>query len=497
MKKLRLVPELLSRNGQTRVKIIARDEDDRIVEADTITLESSAARRRLAERLARLDGSLSTDIDAELRGIIDQAQAIPRCDGGEQPSSTALLDQMPAAVRAQANATLRSPNLIGRIQSDLQGMGITGDEVTALGVYLTGTSRLLDRPLASIVQGASSAGKSYIIRTVGRLFPGESKVVAHQLSPRALYYMGDDALVHRFVIGGERPRQQKDQEADATKQLREMISDSELTSITVETASGTPKSIQTRTRGPIAFVESASSTQINPEDLNRCLVFPVDESRRQTDAICESMAAAYAGEVPRLGEEIVPVHHAMQRMLQARRVVIPFARLIASAFPKDRIEARRGLGHVFHMIEAVALLRQFQKEQDPADDLLADADDYAAAVPLLRPTLDRLCGRLDTQSRRVWDELCARLKYSGEKIDGVPTDEFTRTTIAAWTGTNETTAGGRLRALATAGYLVLSQEPKGNRKGVWRINSQHPQNDIGDELGLPGVAQVRAEMEGV
>jgi hypothetical protein len=501
LKRLRLIPRLLSLNGQTRLTIIARDaKTDGVEEADTLALEYAPGRRRFAAKLAKLDGSSVDDVDRELLRLIDAAAELPACEHPAAPAPEELLAAMPAHVRERAEAMLRSPNLIDRIRHDLAAMGIAGDEDTALGVYLVGKSRQLPRPLAGIVHGASSAGKSHVIRTVGKLFPDEAKCVAHHLSPKALYHMGEDTLVHRFVICGERPRRQTDDQADATKQLREMISDAELTAATVETGNGAIKTVCTRVRGPIAFIESASAAQINPEDLNRCVIFPVDESREQTDKICESLAQQAAGELPDLAEEIIPVHHALQRMLRRRGVVIPYAAFLNGRFPKHRIEARRGLGHCFNMIKAVALLRQHAKPprgDDGGDVVVADAADYAVALPLMRGTLDRLCGRLDAQARRAWELICNALRYAGRDDAApheraTPAEVFGRVELASWAGVNESAAGGRLRALGGAGYLLQVEQHRGSRKALWQINPKHPPGDVAGEHGLPTVDEVSA-----
>ena len=122
--------------------------------------------------------------------------------------------------------------------------------------------RALERPLAGIVRGASSAGKNYIIARVASFFPPETKLEAHYLTPKSLFYLPDDALVHRFVIAGERPRSQDDEQADASKALREMISDGILRCITVEQIDGRLQTVECVKPGPIAYVESTTANRI-------------------------------------------------------------------------------------------------------------------------------------------------------------------------------------------------------------------------------------------
>src|SRR5262249_16728051 len=86
--------------------------------------------------------------------------------------------------------------------------------------YLAGVSRLLERPLAVIVQGPSSSGKSYVIAKVAELFPPEAVVLAHQMTPQALFHMEPGSLEHRFVVAGERSRLENDDSAEATRRGR-------------------------------------------------------------------------------------------------------------------------------------------------------------------------------------------------------------------------------------------------------------------------------------
>ena len=49
-------------------------------------------------------------------------------------------------------------------------------------------------------------------------------------------------------------------------------------------------------------------------------------------------------------------------MIQQRPVVIPFAEQIAERFDVERVEARRAFPHLMSMIQASALLHQYQRQ---------------------------------------------------------------------------------------------------------------------------------------
>ena len=70
----------------------------------------------------------------------------------------------------------------------------------------------------------------------------------------------------------------------------------------------------------------------------------------------------------------------------------------------------------------------------------------------------RLTGGIDEQAKRVWAAVRER---AGD-------DEFTRNAAAVWAGIRESDAGGRLRLLAELGYVLETQEHKGNRPAKFK-----------------------------
>jgi hypothetical protein len=471
-------------DGEARVAITGR----RVGEAnplhiDTINVYSATSRQRFCKAFARQaqDARAEWQAGHELLLVAEEARAKTSVRVTRQTRADELLAQVPQHVRKDAQGMLADPNLIAEIKDDIARMGVVGESRLSLGVYLIGVSRLLTKPLAGIARGATSSGKSHAVSTVAKLFPPESKLEAHHLSPKALYYLPEDALEHTFVVGGERARQQSDEAADATKPLREMLSDGVLRYIVTEQIDGRLQSIPFEKRGPIAFIESTSASTIFAEDANRCLILHADESQEQTQRIIRAAAEQAAASPIAVEELIVPVHHAMQRMLRPVGVVIPFAPFLADAFPMRRVEARRTMPHLLNTIRAVALLRQLQKDI-VGNTVTADADDYAVALDIVRPSIDQLRGGIDEQVKRVWK---AVEKHAGNG------DEFTRGQAAGWAGMRESDSNGRLRVLAECGFITETQEAKGNRPARFRINLEHPDIDALEDVDLPSADDVR------
>jgi hypothetical protein len=148
---------------------------------------------------------------------------------------------------------------------------------------------------------------------------------------------------------------------------------------------------------------------VDEELANRCIVLSVDEGRAQTKAIhvrqrvrqtLEGMLEA--GE----RERILRLHQNAQRLLQAVRIVNPYA--TEMTFSDHSTRTRRDHPKLLNMIRAVALLHQHQREKKSAtiEDktvvyIEATRADIALAERLMGEVLRRSLDDLPPQTRRV------------------------------------------------------------------------------------------------
>ena len=185
---------------------------------------------RLCEGRPGIDAAA---VESELLRLAADLAAKPEtpAETAGKPDAAVLLEKMPEAARIEARNLLEAPDLMQRVVEDIGLLGVAGEKELAATVYLVGTSRLLPEPLAGIVQGPSSSGKSYVIRKAVSLFPPEAVIVASQLTPQSLFYMEPGSLVHRFIVAGERSRLENDDTAEATRALREMLSEGRLSKL--------------------------------------------------------------------------------------------------------------------------------------------------------------------------------------------------------------------------------------------------------------------------
>lgn len=437
---------------------------DKVIHLDDVKITNSKQRETFAKAVASRRGEecYNPVLDDLLRLASEVTQAREEPPPEDAPGEPEPFNTQEAVVRAEDY--LASPDLMTRICDDIILLGVAGERALSATVYLVGTSRLLAKPLALIVQGPSSSGKSYVLETVAKLFPPEVVVHAHQMSSQALFHMKPGSLVHRFVVAGERSRLEDDDRAEATRALREMISSGRLCKLIASRVGNGIETVEIEQDGPIAYVESTTLSQIFEEDANRCLIVPTDERTEQTRKILFSMAlrASGVGPSPEQVGEVVATHHALQRLLKPADVVIPFAPDVERLFDVASCEARRAFGQILAMVNAVALLHQRQRERDDQGRIVATLEDYAIAERLLREPMSRHREDVPAPARRFLDLLWQEF---GDQEDR----EFTTTGARQIPGTSRGSVHGYLKALAENGYIEEKYPAKGNRPAVWKL----------------------------
>lgn len=474
MDAIRIVTE---RIGKNKIKAVAMRNDE-VLFSDQLNPAKFSDREQFVERLATKLPALKENT-TELDRIDGELLRAARAGGDtlDQDTSTCgpdpekLLAEMPQDVRQAAETMLQDPQLIGRIIEDVAALGLAGEHELAATIYLTGTSRLLDKPLAAIVQGHTSSGKSYVIQRVASLFPQESITNATQMTPQALYHMPPGTLEHRFIVAGERAHAQNDETADTTKALREIISEGWLVKQVPEKVDGQGfVTVEKRIVGPIAYVESTTLTRIFEEDANRCLLLATDETEAQTRRVLETMARGFSGGLDKQDRQrIIDKHHAAQRIIRPSQVMIPYASGLAENFPAKRPEARRAYSHLLGLISASALLHSRQRQSDLEGQIIATLEDYTLAKRLLDGPLARLLGL------KVSDAAMRTLERLRKWVSEGP---FTTHDVITHESLSDRAVRGHLSELYRAGYVDLVERSRGPKPSQWRLTGKSA-----DEVG--------------
>jgi hypothetical protein len=469
-----------------------------LIDTDTVDLAKKTKRDEYAARVAEEHGIPADDVDAELLRITkersaanDPQPAAPLLEDDLAEQTRAALEQTDPEVRAEAERLLEDPALIERIQADIESVGVAGEHDLRLTLYLIGTSRLLPRPLAAIIQGQSSSGKSHTPERVAKLFPREAVIRTTQMTPQALFHARPGSLSHRWVVAGERSRLENDDKAEATRALREMLSAGRLTKMMPCKVEGEIQTVTIEQEGPIAFVESTTSARVFEEDANRCIMLSTDERRGQTKTIMRRLALVASGKIRSEESAVVARHHALQRLLERRAIVIPFAERLADLFEPfaDRVECRRAYPMLLALVQASALLHQRQRQTDQDGQLIAEPADYAVAARLLSGPLARTIGEsLSDPAQRFLDRLLAEVD---DPIDPLPVP-FSAKDVRHRLKAGQSTTNGYLAELEDKGFLDRADPPaagRGRPPKAWKPTGR----GLDAENVLPPAAQLFGE----
>ncbi len=456
------------------------------VHLDTVKVESAISRGRFLGKLAAKVTSFDRDaVEQRLMEIADELGTMAAETARhtrERPAVAALqdtrdaetceqLESMEKSVVAEAEEMLADPRLGDRLLLDFEAAGIVGEELLACTVYMLGTSRLLDKPLAAITQGVTSSGKSYVQEMLAKMFPPESVLLATDITTNALYYLNPGALMHQFVVAGERSRRDDDDRAEATRALREMISAGEIRKMVPTKDPGGGMSTRVIWQpGPIAFIESTTLAKVFDEDANRCILLGTDESQEQTTRIVLAQAARAAGERtdPR---GVLDRHHAIQRLLRRCKVVVPFAKAIGAAIPTHRQDARRAMPQIISMVSAVSLFYQRQRSSEAlchGSVIHATLDDYAFARDLLQGPMGRSLGGSLPE---------AVVRFGQRLRENFGHQEFT----SAEAGRDDSAVHSRskaneyLNALEDGGFSQLVTPSRGKQPAIWKMVGDVPE----------------------
>jgi DNA primase catalytic core len=395
--------------------------------------------------------------------------------------------------RAAAMELLRNPNLLGRILEDFERCGMVGEETNKLVSYLAVTSRLLESPLAILVQSSSAAGKSALMEAVLALLPEEQQVQYSAMTGQSLFYMGESDLKNK-VLGIV----EEEGALRAAYALKLLQSEGVLTIASTGKDATTGRLIthQYRVEGPVMLFLTTTAIDLDEELLNRCLVLTVDEERTQTQAIHRKQREAQTIEgllARHEREEVLRVHRNAQRLLKPLLVVNPYARELT--FLDSRTRTRRDHMKYLTLIRAIALLHQHQRSRKTVthngkalEYIEVALDDISTANRLAHEVLGRSLDELPPQTRRLLlfvDEMvsaeCGRQKI--ERTDF----RFSRKDVRAFTKWSDSQLKRHLHRLEELEYLLVHHGGRGQSL-VYELVFEG-QGDSGKPV-LPGLIEI-------
>jgi DNA primase catalytic core len=373
--------------------------------------------------------------------------------------------------REEALAWLKAPDLIDRLRQAFGLGGLVGEENPALVAYLACVSRKLERPLAVIIQSASAAGKTTLMDAVLSFFPEEERIKYSAMTGQSLYYLGQTNLKHKILAVVEEAGAER-----ASYALKLLQSEGELTiaSTGKDPATGKMVTQEYHVEGPVMIFLTTTAIDLDEELQNRCLTLTVDESAEQTERIhrVQRERRTLAGLMAReQRKEMLKKLRNAQRLLQPVAILNPYAPNLT--FATARTRNRRDHEKYLTLIDAIALLHQYQREQKalppegqwvqapsaephgPLHFIEVTLDDIALANQLAPEVLGRSLDELPPQTRRLLGFIRELIKQKRQGNGAGALRSFSRKELREACGWSLTQLSVHLERLVALEYLAL------------------------------------------
>jgi DNA primase len=473
--------------GSLRVNVLCA-RDSGVFHVDTLELYS-ARQRALYTKLASEElGVEERVVKRDLGEVLLKLEEF--LDHQQKEGERAQKRELTDTERDAALELLCDPKLLARILEDFERCGVVGEETNKLVGYLAATSRKLAEPLAVVIQSSSAAGKSSLMDAVLELMPEEERVQYSAMTGQSLFYMGETNLQNKILAIVEEQGAER-----ASYALKLLQSEGELTiaSTGKDPATGRLITQEYHVEGPVMIFQTTTAVDMDEELLNRCIVLTVDEGRDQTRAIHQRQrqARTLEGVIARQERQrILALHQNAQRLIRPLFVVNPYAGELR--FPDHQTRMRRDHTKYLGLMEAVALLHQYQRPVKTVEHrgqklryIEVTREDIRAANRLAHEVLGRTLDELPPQTRRLLGLLDEMAKAECERLGIDRCDfRFSRREVRDRTGWGDTQLKVHLGRLVEMEYVIAHRAGGHSQRLGYEL--AYAQSD-GDGPFLPGL----------
>jgi hypothetical protein len=341
----------------------------------------------------------------------------------------------------------RSANILERFYETLRNSGVAGERRTAMILYLSLTSRRLDRPVSIAVKGPSSGGKSYLVERVVAYFPESACYALTAMSEKTLAY-SEEPIRYRFLILYEAAGMNGDFQ---TYLIRSLLSEGKLRYETIEKTSEGLKPRLIEREGPTGLIVTTTQEKLHPENETRMISLGVTDTREQTRDVLAALAEEEISS-PDLEPWV-----ALQEWigLGARRVTIPYAKALAGLIPPLAVRLRRDFSAVLNLIRAHALLHQTNRERDDQGQVIATLGDYRIVRELVADLVAEGVDATVSETVRETVEVVRRLVDEGDD------DAVSLVPIAEELELDKSAASRRVRTAISKGFVKNLEDTRG------------------------------------
>jgi hypothetical protein len=371
-------------------------------------------------------------------------------------ASAPLASSDEVALDAEAEELLARPDLTDAFLESIERRGLVGERDAALALFLSGITRVQEKPISVVVDSGSCSGKSELCHRVGEYFPPTDREEVSRLTAAGLEGRAPD-LDHRILVLSELLAAK-----DAAYSLRVLISERKFATTR---SSSTGKAITHQSKASLAVWMTTAVDDVDEELATRLLKISMDSSSAQTRAVIERQAleAASLPDPQRRAREDreLRVWQLAMAKIRAHEVVVPQARELLVHFEKAHASDRRSFPVLRSLVQGIALLHQRTRARAADGDALLTSDDDVAIARRLwtSPSIGA-----DARSNALLDQI--REAFAGEA--------FSASEVAREVTCAPDTARRKLNSLEELGWIERVGTGRGRIGARWRMVSAPP-----------------------
>ncbi|CAN5272222.1 hypothetical protein BH10PSE9_BH10PSE9_00590 [soil metagenome] len=310
--------------------------------------------------------------------------------------------------REKCERLLRLPSVLGVLEDELRQQGFAGPTDVPKLVLLCLYTRFLEKPVSLVIKGPSGSGKSHALHAGLQFAPREAFEEFSGMSEKALLYMNDLNLKHRYLVIGEAAGLS---DGAGRAFLRQLLSEGTVRYATVQkTSDGLVGQELRPIEGPTGLIMTTTANALHLEDESRMLSYHLDESfERIREALVSQALGLKSIRRPLDTEPWYSLHDFVGSGNVS--VDIPYAEVLANKLPLSHFKVMRDFPHVLSLIQAHALMHQCGRHQGEAGHVVATLEDYRAVYDLVAsPLAQGLEAAVSEQVRGVVEAVRALLK---------------------------------------------------------------------------------------
>jgi DNA primase len=351
---------------------------------------------------------------------------------------------------AKCKTFLSKPNLINRFNDLIGKAGVTGEGNNRIFLFCIASSYKMPDTLHALIQGTTGSGKTHLLTKVSSFIPHEDRKHFTRVTEGSFYNYGTKDLKNKLICLEDLDGMKE----EAYLAFRELQSRGMITSSTTgQDEKGNIRAYEKTVFGPIASLSCTTRGEIYEDNMSRCFLIAVDETREQTERIITYQNQKATGKID--GEKEQQITAFVQdciRILKPLEVINPYADKVQ--LPREAHKIRRLNDLYQSFVKQVTLINQYKRNKDNRNRLISQKEDLQTAADIMFESILLKVDELDGSLRLFYENLKDYVEATGK--DHHETYSFSQREIRQALNISKSQLQRYLRNLISLEYIQLS-----------------------------------------